>query len=161
MMQLQKILIETRQAVIDGKLYMVMTVSKLADYVVSDLCYERFHMLTDDNHHFINCDFCAIDGYDEDMSIEELKNEASSWHGIKAIDTGFDNSNLDVICDYYGGGCLAYSYLNCNMTKIECQRDIMESIFVSLDENGNSVDDDTLLFVEVLNKNDEVKSNDK
>ena len=153
---------KTKQAVIDGKPYMVMTVSQLADYVVSDLCYKEFHMLTDDNHNFINCDFCVIDGYDEDMSIEELKNVVGSWHGIKAIDTGFDNSNLDIICDYYGGGCLAYSYLNCDMTKKECWREIVETILVSLTSNGDNIDDDnTLLFVEVLNGNGEVKSNGK
>lgn len=150
---------KTKQATINGKFYMVMAVSQLADYVISNLCYENFHMLTDDNHHFINCDFCIIDGYDEDMSMEELKDNASSWHGIKAIDTGFDNSNLDVICDYYGGGCLSYSYLNYDMTKTECLRDITETILLSLDENGNVADDNTLLFVEVLNK--EVRANEK
>lgn len=152
---------KTKQKTIDGRFYMVMTVSQLADYVISNLCYEKYHMLTDAIHNFINCDFCVIDGYDEDMTIEEIKNKADSWHGIKAIDTGFDNANLDIVCDYYGGGCLAYSYLNCDMSKNECWEDIIQIILESLDENGNDADNGTLLFVEVLGMYSEVKSNDK
>lgn len=151
---------KNKSAVIDGRTYMVMTVSQLADYVVSKLNFDILLNLTDNGCHFINCDFCVIDD-NEDGSIEEIRENVTSWMGIKSVDTGFDSTDLNIISDYYGGGALAVACLNCNMTQEECADDVELAIIETIEEFGDTACDITLLFVEVLNEDNEVKSNDK
>lgn len=151
---------EMGYAVIDGHTYMVMTVSKLAEFTVSQLNFDAFSTLTDDGCYFINCDYCVIDG-GEDGTIEEIKENVTSWMGIKSVDTGFDNHDLDIISDYYGGGALSVACLTCNMTWRECVDAIIHAISETINEFGETAHDDMLLFVEVLNENGEMKSDDK
>lgn len=147
---------KTRKAVIDGHTYMVMTVSQLAEFTVSQLNFDIFHNLTDNDCQFINCDFCVLDD-DERGSIEEIKANAESWMGIKSVDTGFNNHDLDIISDYYGGGALAVACLNCNMTQEECAEDIEQAIIETIEEFDDTAHDNTLLFVEILNMDSEGK----
>lgn len=140
---------EKRNGVIlDGNLYMVKSIRNLAVYAVSNLNYDGIGDLTSDDHKFINCDFCTIDMGNK-SSIEEIINDSSSWYGIKAIDVGFGSSCLDVAVDYYGGGCLHTTSLNYNLDKEQCVKLVQNIIMESFDDNGENVEDDTLLLVEV------------
>ena len=38
-------------------------------------------------------------------NLEEIEAGSEYWHGIKRLDTGFDNYGYDLFADYYGGGC--------------------------------------------------------
>lgn len=135
--------------VIDDKLYMIKTVDELAKYTVSDLNYDGIENLIDNNHKFIDCDFCTIDQYSENVSIREIVTYGCAWHGIKAIDIGFTSSDLDIATDYYGGGCLQTVSLNYEMNKEQCIEFVEGIIIQSLDDNGENVDSDMLLLVEV------------
>lgn len=37
---------------------------------------------------------------------------SEGWYGIKKIDTGFDSDELQIVADYYGGGCAAFLSLD-------------------------------------------------
>lgn len=135
--------------IIDDDLYMVKSVRNLAAYVVSNLNYDGIRDLTSDDHNFIDCDFCTIGDVEETESLEKIVKNSYSWHGIKKIDIGFSSSDLDIAVDYYGGGCLQTTSLNYNMSNIGCIELIKEIIMRSFADNGDCVEDDTLLLVGV------------
>lgn len=59
---------------------------------------------------FPRVDFAILDGEGDSFTeeeIEDIKWNVSGWYGIKkAPDLGFDSTELILIADYYGGGCL-------------------------------------------------------
>lgn len=136
--------------IINDDLYIIKSVRNLAEYVVSNLNYDGIADLTSGGHNFIDCDFCTID-ISNNISIQEVIDSSLGWHGIKTIDIGFNSSELDIGVDYYGGGCLHTTSLNYGMDKKQCVEFIKEIIMESLDDNGENVEDDTLLLVEVKN----------
>lgn len=54
---------------------------------------------------FTECDFAIISEDIQSNDLEYIKSGASGWYGIKRLETGFDSTDLLLICDYYGGGC--------------------------------------------------------
>lgn len=129
-----------RREIIDGRMYIVMTVSQLAEYTVSRLNFK--------SNNFISCDYCVLDEEDKEKSIKELLTNASSWMGIKPINTGFDNHDLDIASDYYGGGALAVTCLTCDMSQKERINDVIRIITETISYFDDAVREDTLLFVE-------------
>lgn len=139
----------TNGTIIDGNLYMVKTVSELAAYAVRDLDYDGTGDLVTNNQKFINCDFCLINEDIRTTPLEDIIHGASSWHGIRAIDTGFETCDLDIATDYYGGGCLRTISLECSMTEKECRNLVTEILLESLSDKYCTCADTDLLLVEV------------
>lgn len=78
----------------------VCTTRELADELAKSIYSE----LVIDSR-FTECDFAIIDSDIQTDDLEYIKSSASGWYGIKKLETGFDSTDLLLLCDYYGGGC--------------------------------------------------------
>ena len=57
---------------------------------------------------FTPYDFAVMDT----AAFEETPDCSEGWYGIKRVDTGFDSNELQIVADYYGGGCAAFLSLD-------------------------------------------------
>lgn len=69
------------------------------------------------NENIPDCDFAIVCDYEESATLEEIRDSASGWYGMKKFDAGFDSTDLCLIADYYGGGCAVISQLYDGMEK--------------------------------------------
>jgi len=134
------------------------TVAELARHIadsidLSDVLRKRF----------IDCDFCTIDeenvnytcnksGKNAKYSLQSAKVRAEMWYGIKAVDTGFNSTDLVLVADYYGGGSPAMAQIWTGMDTYEgvaelVQKTILDTLNVQLTANA-----DTMLLAEFLEK---------
>lgn len=70
--------------------------------------YLRDNIVKDDDGEFVSipeCDFCIIGNDDAKCTLEELRQQAENWYGLKVVNAGFNSDCLVVMSDYYGGGC--------------------------------------------------------
>lgn len=60
-------------------------------------------------------------GYDGKKEPVVLASETGGWYGIRRVDAGFDDEELTLCCNYYGGGCphFGYLYQGCSFEEIE------------------------------------------
>ena len=92
--------------------FMLCTAKELAQYITNKIHIKEewngvsLYNLYTYTENFPNCDF-AIAKIEEnaDNSLESISERSEGWYGIKAIDAGFDSTDLLLICDYYTGGC--------------------------------------------------------
>lgn len=77
---------------------MICTVEGLANYLKKNITIHNGEW-----NKFPECDFCIIDE-DDTRTLEEIRGDAESWYGLKVVDGGFDNNDLVIMADYYGGG---------------------------------------------------------
>lgn len=83
-----------------------------------------------------------------DFTIEEDADSQRSWYGIKCIDTGFCNSDIDVFVDYYGGGAGEYLYIEKdNVNDEQVVKELSEKILSSLKHN-EIADKGTIIYCE-------------
>lgn len=64
---------------------------------------------------FTPYDFAVMDTAAFEETPEDLRRVADcseGWYGIKKVDTGFDSNELQIVADYYGGGCAAFLSLD-------------------------------------------------
>lgn len=64
---------------------------------------------------FTPYDFAVMDTAAFEETPEDLRRVADCserWYGIKKVDTGFDSNELQIVADYYGGGCAAFLSLD-------------------------------------------------
>lgn len=64
---------------------------------------------------FTPYDFAVMDTSAFEETPEDLRRVADcskGWYGIKKVDTGFDSNELQIVADYYGGGCAAFLSLD-------------------------------------------------
>lgn len=74
----------------------------------------RKYLETGINADFTNIDFAIVDLTTKELKeldLEKIRYSASGWYGIKRIETGFSNDDLELFADYYGGGCGVYDTL--------------------------------------------------
>lgn len=83
----------------DGNLA-VCTIRELANELAKSIDSESVV-----DSQFTECDFAIIDSDIQTDDLEYIKSGASGWYGIKKLETGFDSTDLLLLCDYYGGGC--------------------------------------------------------
>jgi hypothetical protein len=89
---------------LSGKVLFYGTVKELGKVVTEYVDVE--------NKWFPVVDFAIIDGEKveaEKMNLERIQKEASEWYGIRKIDSGFNSENLELVANYYGGGCGEYT----------------------------------------------------
>lgn len=61
------------------------------------------------------------EGYDGKMEPVAIASGAEGWYGIRRVDTGFDDDELTLCANYYGGGSPHFGYLyeGCSEEEIE------------------------------------------
>lgn len=72
-------------------------------------------VLGEKSGNFTPYDFAVMDTAAFEETPEDLRRIADcseGWYGIKKIDTGFDSNELQIVADYYGGGCAAFLSLD-------------------------------------------------
>ena len=110
---------------------------------------------------FKECDFApAPDTWYSTDTIKQIRDRAESWYGIKTINTDFDNPALELFVDYYGG-CAGYYCALETETKKEAVERIEIVMLASMNANGESATEDTLLVGEMkeVKRNDELQRN--
>lgn len=102
-----------------------------------------------DTLEFPSVDFAEADNIDEaaikEKGLQWACNNAESWFGIKSINSGFDSSSMELLGNYYGGGCGVY-------TEIYEEGEIEESIKYVLEnimDSKWSGLDKTMLIAEI------------
>ena len=127
------------------------TIREIAEFLVSNIDGGA------PNWKFQNCDFSVFNSFDTNKSLKDAMHETSGWYGIKHVDTGFDSSDLDLICDYYGGSCISSDSLYSGQDEEEMIKVIVNMITntLSYQEGVKNEDiDNTYLIVEEVNKYD-------
>lgn len=104
------------------------------------------------NNQFDNIDFAFANQYgkteiSEDVSLDEI--EECSWFGIKSI-KDFDSSQLDLMCDYYGGGAIHVISFVGDETYHEVYNKITNFIFDSVADILGRLNPDEYLYIENL-----------
>lgn len=125
--------------------YILGMPEEIAAYLVRDI-FKNKHI--NNSSKFYNCDFAIVDMTNEEikeLTLEEIYINSTGWYGIKHINTGFDNSDLDLFADYYGGGCGVYDMIYDGMKKDECVNIVKELIMSTLNI-VESCKEDTLLI---------------
>lgn len=79
---------------------MTCTVQALAKYLKDHIVTENGEWIS-----IPECDFCIIDDDSSKYTLENIRQNASRWYGLKVVNGGFDSDCLVLMADYYGGGC--------------------------------------------------------
>ena len=103
----------------------------------------------------IECDFAVVEN-DIIISFEHCMKEDLRWFGLKVIDSGFNNRDTEIICDYYGGGCGVYFTIEEGVF-LDDRSAFANKISECLDKDNSDIDDSTFLIVD-FSKN---KSNER
>lgn len=120
------------------------TVQELAEYY-ANLILEDSNF----NKNIPDCDFAISEDYDENETLEERYDNASGWYGMKKLDAGFDNFDLSLVSDYYGGGSVMTTNLFEGMEKRHIAAEI-ERIILGTFNTTEVAFRDTELIVEFL-----------
>ena len=93
----------------DGKRITICTALEFTDLLARKILLQNMLRATEPGTRFGDIDFCFAYRYKgkeitEDVQLDDL--EMCSWFGIKSV-KGFNSFQLDLICDYYGGGSIA------------------------------------------------------
>ena len=106
---------------------------------------------TDPENYFPNVTFAArVNEYNtieisQDVKLDVI--ETSAWLGIHAV-KGFDSMNLDLVCNYYGGGCASLTSLFDGMSQYEIEEELTRMIQGSTEMAGVGVDKDEMIYVQ-------------
>ena len=106
---------------------------------------------TDPENYFPNVSFAArVNEYNkieisQDVKLDDI--EACSWLGIQPV-KGFDSMNLDLVCNYYGGGCASLTSLFDGMSQDEIEEELAIMIQGSTEMGGVGVDKDEMIYVQ-------------
>lgn len=125
---------------------MICTVAELAKVIANLINIKSIRKLTCPNVCFSIIDKACLSD-----DIVEVYNKAEGWYGIKSIDTGFNSSWLNIICDYYGGGCGCFAQFDLGTAKEEIEKELRVMLINTLSEQ-ESVNKETLLIAELTDK---------
>lgn len=110
--------------------YYTCTVEELAEMVARRICQQN-----PGETQFNTVNFSLTD-YDSTSVIrytpEEVASDASGWYGIRRIDAGFDDPDLMLCVDYYGGGCASFVHLFDGLTGGEIKEKIQKAMVRTL-----------------------------
>ena len=114
-------------------MYMLGTASEIAEDVAKNIV-EGARANYGSMRKFKNFDF-ALSGDFDDLSkftCKEIADGSDMWYGMKKLYTGFNNPELDLFADYYGGGSGVYGKVDFDSMEEECKKTIEKMILESL-----------------------------
>ena len=129
--------------------YMLGTVKEIAEAIAENIVDKNKGLSHEARQLFKNCDFVITDCdlCDTRTLADIYKDSESGIYGIKCIDTGFDNFDIDIFADYYGGGSGYYGILAYGEGYEECVENIKRLMLQSL-RIGEKCDEDTILVAQ-------------
>ena len=131
--------------------YMLGTVKEIAEAIVKNIADENKGLENNAQQLFKNCDFTiSYSEYslcDIHTLAEIYEDSESGIYGIKCIDTGFGNVDIDIFADYYGGGSGHYGVLAYGEGYDECTKDIKKLILQCLNV-VETCDENTILVAQ-------------
>lgn len=125
---------------------MICTITELAKFLANSISIQDIP-----DSRCPNVDFSIIDVCDINDDINKLYDNASGWHGIKVIDTGFDSCWLDTVAAYYGGANAVFKQFSPDDTKEEVEKKFKEMILEVLGYQ-EIAKENTFLIVELIDK---------
>ena len=87
-------------------------------------------------------------GYDGKTEPEVVASGAEGWYGIRRVDTGFDDDELTLCANYYGGGSPHFGYLYEGCSEKEIESTIFLIIVGTLRSESPNINKDTMLVVQ-------------
>ena len=123
---------------------MACRIARLAEYL-ADNTYQ-----SGKEWRFTDCDFSIIDEDENLADLNRVKKDACGWYGIKAVNPGFESTELILVSDYYGGGCASMTQLfwddgnERDNWKKEIEKAIIETLSVQ-----ETVTPDTMLLIDI------------
>lgn len=105
----------------------------------------------DPENYFPNVAFAArVNEYNkieisQDVKLDDI--ETCSWFGIHPV-KGFDSMDLDLVCNYYGGGCATMCTLFDGMSQDEIEEELGKMIQESTEMGGVGVEKDEMIYVQ-------------
>ena len=128
--------------VVEGK-YMYGTIREVAEYIAEELTEKGFSIPFSK---FRDFDFSLeIDDVTLQNPLVEEKYKACEWYGMKHINTGFDSNDMDLIADYYGGGCAQILQLESGMEKDEIASCLTGTMVLTALNSGYTCESDVIL----------------
>lgn len=88
------------------------------------------------------------EGYDGKSEPEVVASGAEGWYGIRRVDTGFDDDELTLCANYYGGGSPHFGYLYEGCSEEEIESTIFLIIQGTLRAESPRVNGQTMLVAE-------------
>ena len=88
------------------------------------------------------------EGYDGKTEPEVIASGAEGWYGIRRVDTGFDDDELTLCANYYGGGSPHFGYLYEGCSEKEIESTISMIIQGTLRADSPSINGQTMLVAE-------------
>lgn len=136
--------------------YMLGTVREIATSLAGNIL-DKGRVTHSSQDNFKDCDFSVLTGT-EDLSqnLECIMSGVEGIYGIKKLHTGFDNYDLDLFADYYGGGSGHYVCIFPDMYEAEVVDIIKDVMLKTLSEEWK-INEDSVIIAEWLlggNKND-------
>lgn len=93
-------------------------------------------------------DFAIVEDVDKENTLEEIALSAEGWYGLKKLNAGFDNVDMCLIADYYGGGCMKVTSFSGDDGTEYISEAIKNLICASLSVE-ECVNENTLLIMEI------------
>lgn len=123
--------------------YTICTVKELVDTLAKKIPENRFDFVK-----FPEVCFSIIDYSQKNDEPEVVASGAEGWYGIHRIDTGFDDDELTLCANYFGGGSPTFCYIFEGCPKKEIKNSLFSAITGTLMSEGH-VNSNTLLVVEI------------
>lgn len=137
---------------VEGK-YLLGTVSEIAEYILRETVSKGTDGISNESEFKEWAFAIAVDWYEDYDALEDVASDSSGWYGIRKIDTGFNNCDLDLFADYYGGGCGVYRYLFDGMEVKDCIETVKEMIMHVLND-WDCCYEDTIIIAELQSSED-------
>ena len=93
------------------------------------------------------------EGYNGETEPEVIASGAEGWYGIHRIDTGFDDDDLTLCANYYGGGSPHFCYLYEGCSEKEIENGISRIIQGALQLESPHINNQTMLVAEISMEN--------
>lgn len=123
--------------------YTICTVKELVDMLAKEMPEDRLDFVK-----FPEVCFSIIESSQKNDEPEVVASGAEGWYGIHRIDTEFDDDELTLCANYFGGGSPTFCYIFEGCSEKEIKQSLSSTITGTLMSEGN-VNADTLLVVDI------------
>lgn len=135
--------------------YIIGTISGVSRKIVEMIRENGTTITRTSLHKFKNFDYAIIEGdclESTDVKFILTNNKIYEYYGMKKQHTGFDSENLELISDYYGGGCGTYGSIYEGVFASEAVILIKGMMKTTLEKNGNTVSEGLLILVKFIDE---------
>lgn len=128
--------------------YIISTIKNAAENVIKNMQIDK-HGYIEKTDGIINFDFAVVDKSEtKTKDLKKMIQNVYPWYGLKVIYTGFQDTGVELVSNYYGGGSGHYAEIMVGMDKTEAAM-IIENMLTDTITDNETLADDCYLLVEV------------